>query len=72
MKKKLTIDEQIIDLEEKGVTFNIMNDDEAKIFLRYNNYYFKLKSYASNYPINPKNNKPELFTTLPRMWLKAT
>ena len=56
MKKKLTIDEQIIDLEEKGVTFNIMNDDEAKIFLRYNNYYFKLKSYASNYPINPKNN----------------
>lgn len=57
MKKKLTIDEQIIDLEEKGVTFNIMNDDEAKIFLRYNNYYFKLKSYASNYPINPKNNK---------------
>ena len=38
MKKKLTIDEQIIDLEEKGVTFNIMNDDEAKIFLRYNNY----------------------------------
>ena len=57
MKKKLTIDEQTIDLEEKGVTFNIMNDDEAKIFLRYNNYYFKLKSYASNYPINPKNNK---------------
>lgn len=57
MKKKLTIDEQIANLKEKGVTFNIMNEDEAKKFLRYNNYYFKLKSYASNYPVNPKNNK---------------
>ena len=57
MKKKLTIDEQIADLKEKGVIFNIMNEDEAKKFLRYNNYYFKLKSYASNYPVNPKNNK---------------
>ena len=28
-----------------------------KKFLRYNNYYFKLKSYAKNYPINPKNGK---------------
>lgn len=57
MKKKLTIDEQIADLKKKGVIFNIMDEDEAKKFLRYNNYYFKLKSYASNYPINPKNNK---------------
>lgn len=57
MKKKLTIDEQIADLKGKGVIFNIMNEDEAKKFLRYNNYYFKLKSYASNYPVNPKNNK---------------
>jgi hypothetical protein len=57
MKNKLTIDEQIKDLKEKGVVFNIMNEDDAKKFLRYNNYYFKLKSYASNYPINPKNGK---------------
>ena len=55
MKKKLTIDEQIEDLKKKGVAFNIMNEAEAKKFLRYNNYYFKLKSYAKNYTINPKN-----------------
>lgn len=42
MKKKLTIDKQIADLKEKGVIFNIMNEEEAKKFLRYNNYYFKL------------------------------
>ena len=40
VKKKLTIDEQIEDLKRKGVAFNIMNEDEAKKFLRYNNYYF--------------------------------
>lgn len=57
MKNKLTIDEQIENLKKKGVVFNIMNEDDAKKFLRYNNYYFKLKSYASNYPINPKNEK---------------
>ena len=57
MKNKLTIDEQIADLEEKGVFFDIMNKEAAKKFLRYNNYYFKLKSYASNYPINHKNHK---------------
>jgi abortive infection bacteriophage resistance protein len=57
MKNKLTIDEQIEDLKEKGVVFNIMNEDDAKKFLRYNNYYFKLKSYMRDYPINPKNGK---------------
>lgn len=57
MKDKLTIDGQITDLVKKGVVFNIMNEDVAKKFLRYNNYYFKLKSYASNYPVNPKTGK---------------
>ena len=44
MKNKLTINEQVIDLKKKGVTFSIMNEQDAKKFLRYNNYYFKLKS----------------------------
>lgn len=56
-KKKLSIDEQIEDLKNKGVTFNEISEDEAKKFLRYNNYYFKLKSYARNYQ---KYNKPEM------------
>lgn len=57
MKRKLTIEEQILNLEEKGVSFEIMGKDDAKKFLQYNNYYFKLKSYANNYPINPRTNK---------------
>lgn len=56
-KKKLTIDEQIDDLKLKGITFNEMSEDEVKMFLRYNNYYFKLKTYARNYQ---KYNKQEM------------
>lgn len=56
-KKKLTVDEQIIDLNKKGVKFSIKTEDEAKVFLRYNNFYFKLKTYAQNYE---QYQKPEL------------
>lgn len=49
MKNKLSIDGQIEDLKRKGVKFDIMTEDEARKFLRYNNFYFKLKSYAKNY-----------------------
>lgn len=56
-KKKLCIEEQIEDLEQKGVTFSEFSKENAKKFLKYNNYYFKLKHYARNYVINPKTNK---------------
>lgn len=46
---KLTIDEQIADMQAKGITFNIVKPNDAKKFLKYNNYYFKLKSYGKNY-----------------------
>lgn len=46
---KLTIDEQIADMQAKGITFSIVNPKDAKKFLKYNNYYFKLKSYGKNY-----------------------
>ena len=46
---KLTIDEQIMDLTEKGITFDLVNVEDARAFLRYNTYYFKFKSYARNY-----------------------
>lgn len=48
-KRKLTFEEQIEDLKSKNVKFDIFGEEEAKKFLKYNNYYFKLKSYARNY-----------------------
>lgn len=52
-KIKLTVDGQLIDMNEKGVKFEICSEDDAKRFLNYNNYYFKIKSYARNYNFNP-------------------
>lgn len=48
-RKKLTIPEQIQDMINKGITFNHNNEKNAGNFLKYNNYYFKLKSYGKNY-----------------------
>lgn len=49
-KRKLNIDEQIDDLKEKNIKFELYPEEEARKFLTYNNYYFKVKSYAHNYP----------------------
>ena len=49
-KIKLSIKNQIIHMKEvQGIEFNIINEEEAEEFLKNNNYYFKIKSYAKNY-----------------------
>ena len=49
MKKMLSIDELIEHMKNKGITFDIVSEEEAKEFLQKNNYYMKLASYRSNY-----------------------
>ena len=49
LKKKLTIPEQIQNMTEKGITFNYNEEKDVIDFLKYKNYYFKLKSYGKNY-----------------------
>ena len=46
---KLSIDEQILDMQSKGISFIHSDINDAKHFLKYNNYYFKLKAYEKNY-----------------------
>ena len=41
-KRKLNIDEQIDDLKEKNIKFELYPEEEARKFLTYNNYYFKV------------------------------
>ncbi len=57
MKKKLTAEEQVADLESKGVLFDLCSKQDAVKFLKYNNYYFKLKAYAKIYAMNPRTNQ---------------
>ena len=42
---------------DKNIQFELCSKDYAKKFLKYNNYYFKLKSYARNYNINQQTKK---------------
>lgn len=49
-KPKLTIKDQINHMKnDKGILFNLTNEEDAIEFLNNSNYYFKIKSYAKNY-----------------------
>lgn len=49
-KINLDIDSQIEHMKYiSGIRFSLVNEEEAKLFLKNNNYYFKLKSFAKNY-----------------------
>ena len=46
-KPKLSIDEQISHMRDnRGIKFNIVNEQKAKEYLMFNSYYFRIKSYA--------------------------
>ena len=49
IKQKLSIEEQLNHMKEKGIQFNYTNEEEALAYLANNTYYFKLKAYAKNY-----------------------
>ncbi len=49
MKRLLSIDEQIEHMKNKGISFNVVSEAEAKKFLMNNNYFLKLYSYRKNY-----------------------
>ncbi|WP_338216191.1 Abi family protein [Companilactobacillus muriivasis] len=49
MKKMLTSQELIEYMKNKGITFNIISEVDAKIMLNKVNYYFKVTSYRNNF-----------------------
>lgn len=49
MKYKFSIDEQIEHMKENGIVFNNFKEDEARNFLKYSNYFFKIKSFSKNF-----------------------
>ncbi len=51
-KPRLSLDEQIQHLKDKGILFNIMDEDSAKQYLKYNNNYYKLTSFSEKIMIS--------------------
>lgn len=64
VKPKLSVDEQIEHLKSKGVLFNIMDEEEAKDYLRKHNNYFKLTAYRKNYPKHPDGENKDKYIKL--------
>lgn len=52
-KPRLSLDGQVEHLKQKGVLFNIMDEEAAKEYLTQNNNYFKLTAYRKNYGKHP-------------------
>lgn len=57
MKLLKTSDELISHMKNKGIKFDIVNEQDAKVFLQNNNYYMKLASYRANYEKHKSNGK---------------
>ncbi len=52
-KPKLTVEEQVEHLKSKGISFNIVTEEQAKNYLSDNNNYFKLTAYRKNFSKHP-------------------
>lgn len=50
LKAKLSVSDQLILLEQSGISFSLFPREDARQFLQDNTYLFKIKSYAKNYP----------------------
>lgn len=70
IKKKLSIPEQIQDMQNKGITFSFVSKKNAGCFLKFNNYYFKLKSYGKNYDKYLATNKKGQYINLDFAYLQ--
>lgn len=70
MKQLLTTNELIDHMKQKGITFNIVTEQDAKKFLSENNYYMKLASYRANYPKYKTGAKTGQYINLDFAYLK--
>lgn len=70
MKELLTTEQLIDHMKAKGITFNIISEQDAKTFLTNNNYYMKLASYRKNYKKSTVGATAGQYTNLDFAYLK--
>jgi len=69
-KVKLTIKQQIAHMKSKGITFDIISEEEAEAYLEKNNYYFKIKAYAKMFEKYQNGPKQGQYINLDFAYLK--
>ncbi len=70
MKPKLTIDQMIEHMKSKNIKFEIVSEEDAKEFLRNNNYYMKLMAYRNNYKEHSSGDKQDKYNNLEFAYLR--
>lgn len=70
IKAKLSITDQINHIKSKGITFNFISESDARLFLEDYNSYFRLKSYAKNFPKYDKLPHKGKYINLDFLYLK--
>lgn len=70
MKPILSANEMIEHMKSRGIKFNIISEEEAKIFLKESNYYMKLASYRTNYPKYSTGKRENQYINLEFAYLK--
>lgn len=70
MKNLLTVDELVEHMKHRGITFHIVSEADARIFLTENNYYMKLASYRANYLKYTSGSKLGTYINLDFAYLK--
>lgn len=69
-KPKLSIDDQILHLQSKGIKFDEMSVTDAKYYLAENNNFFKLSAYRKNFPKHLSGINKEKYIDLDFAYLK--
>lgn len=69
-KRKLNITEQIKHMNDKGIQFNVENEEFATDYLTNNTYYFKLKAYEKLYNKSPSGENKDKYINLEFAYLR--
>lgn len=66
IKNTLSFNDQIKHLQKRGITFDKINTEDAKKFLIYSNYFYKLYSYRKNFNtmIDPNDSNSRIYIGL--------
>lgn len=70
MKEKLTVRQQIDHMKQKGISFDLISEEDAARYLETSTYYFKLKAFAKNYAKYQTTEKQGQYVNLDFAYLK--
>lgn len=69
-KPLLTVEQQIVHMKSKGITFELCSEADAAVYLREYNNYLRTASYRKLFPVHPEGSRIGLYVNLDFAYLK--